>query len=319
MTFASPLRLWLLLAVLALLVAYLVQQRRRSRYAVRFTSLHLLDLVAPERPGWRRHLPTGLYLVMLGLLVTGFARPMAEVRVPRERATVIVAVDVSLSMQSDDVDPTRLSAARAAAAAFVKGLPKQFNVGLVAFAGRASTLVAPEGDRDLVLARIESLNSDAVAEQGTAIGDAIDASLQAIATLDAAAGQDPPPARIVLLSDGANTAGVDPGAAAAQAASTGLPVDSILFGTENGTLTLNDQTLNVPVDGQTLQAVAQATNGSYHVAASADELDAVYQDIGSSVGFRTERQDVSSRFIGIALLLALAAASMSLLWFSRLP
>jgi Ca-activated chloride channel homolog len=318
-TFASPIRLWLLLAVLALLVLYVVVQRRRSRYAVRFTSLHLLDRVAPDRPGWRRHLPPGLYLIMLGLLVTGFARPMADVQVPRERATVIVAVDVSRSMQSTDVAPDRLSAARTAAAAFVNSLPEEFNVGLVAFAGEASALVAPAGERATVLARIETLSSDAVAEQGTAIGTAIATSLQSVRTLDAEAGEDPPPARVVLLSDGANTAGIDPEQAASEAAASDLPVDSILFGTDSGELTMDGQVIAVPVDGQTLQAVAAATGGTYHAAASADELNQVYSDIGSSVGYVTEQQDVSARFIGIALLLAFAAAAASMLWFARLP
>jgi Ca-activated chloride channel family protein len=319
MSFASPQRLWLLLAVAALLAIYLYVQRRRSRYAVRFTSLHLLDKVAPDRPGWRRHLPPGLYLIMLGLLVTGFARPSADVQVPRERATVIVAVDVSLSMESTDVDPNRLTAARAAAAAFVKSLPAQFNVGLVAFAGQASTLVSPVTDRDAVLARIETLNPNDVASQGTAIGDAINASLQAVQTVDAEAGTDPPPARVVLLSDGANTAGTDPNQAATAAAAAKLPVDSILFGTAEGQLTLDGQTLAVPVDGQTLQSVAEATGGTYHEASSAAELKDVYNDIGSSVGYTTQRQDVSARFIGFALLLAFAAAAASMVWFSRLP
>lgn len=319
MSFASPQRLWLLLAVVALLVIYLIMQRRRSRYAVRFTSLHLLDRVAPDRPGWRRHLPPGLYLIMLGLLVTGFARPEADVQVPRERATVIVAVDVSRSMLSTDVAPDRLVAARTAAADFVSGLPEKFNVGLVAFSGEASVVVAPVTDRSAVLARIETLNPDAVSVQGTAIGEAIAASLQAVRTVDAEASEDPPPARVVLLSDGANTAGRDPIQAASEASAAGLPVDSIAFGTATGELLFDDQILPVPVDGQTLEAVAEATGGTYHEANSAEELGAVYNDIGSSVGFETERQDVSARFIGFALLLAFAAAAASMLWFSRLP
>jgi Ca-activated chloride channel family protein len=319
MSFTSPQRLWLLLAVAALLAIYLVVQRRRSRYAVRFTSLALLDKVAPDRPGWRRHLPPALYLIMLGLLVTGFARPAADVQVARERATVIVAVDVSLSMGSTDVAPDRLAAAPTAAADFVKSLPETFNVGLVAFAGQASTLVSPVTDRDAVLARISTLSSDAVTEQGTAIGAAIAASLQAVQTVDADAGTDPPPARVVLLSDGANTAGIDPGQAATEAAAAGLPVDSILFGTSDGQLSLDGRVIDVPVDGATLQAVAETTGGTYHEASTAAELDDVYSDIGSSVGFVTENQDISARFIGFALLLAFAAAALSMLWFSRLP
>ena len=151
MTWLSPERLWLLLGVVALAVAYVIAQRRRSKYAVRFTNLKLLDRVAPKRPGWRRHLPASLFLAMLGLLVVGFAQPQAEVQVPRERATVLVAVDVSRSMLATDVAPNRLDAAKQAARGFVDDLPEQFNVGLVGFAGQASVFVAaghrPHPDR----------------------------------------------------------------------------------------------------------------------------------------------------------------------------
>ncbi len=324
MTWLSPERLWLLAAVAALAVAYVLLQRRRSRYAVRFTNLKLLDRVAPARPQWRRHVPAGLFLAMLALLVVGFARPQSEVQVPRERATVLVAVDVSRSMLATDVDPDRLTAAKAAARQFVAELPEQFNVGLVGFAGSASVFVPPVTDRAAVDAGIDRLAEGTTGRAGTAIGDAIATSLEAIRTLDAEAGEDVPPARVVVLSDGANTAGQDPAEAATQATELGVPVDAISFGTANGTI--GGSALGgggggqpVPVDGQTLQAVAEATGGNYFEAGSADELRSAYADIGSSVGFETETQDVSARFIGFGLLFAALAALASMLWFARLP
>ena len=325
MTWLSPERLWLLAGVAALVVAYVLLQRRRSRYAVRFTNLKLLDRVAPKRPQWRRHVPAGLFLAMLALLVVGFARPQSEVQVPRERATVLVAVDVSRSMLATDVDPDRLTAAKAAAHQFVAELPEQFNVGLVGFAGSASVLVPPVTDRAAVDAGIDRLSEGTAGRAGTAIGDAIATSLEAIRTLDAEAGEDVPPARVVVLSDGANTAGQDPAEAAAQATELGVPVDAISFGTTNGTI--GGSALGgggggsqpVPVDGETLRAVADATGGNYFEAGSAEELRSAYADIGSSVGYETETQDVSARFIGFGLLFAMLAALASMFWFARLP
>jgi Ca-activated chloride channel family protein len=325
MTWLSPERLWLLLAVAALALAYVFAQRRRSRYAVRFTNLRLLDRVAPKRPAWRRHVPASLFLAMLALLVVGFARPQAEVQVPRERATVLVAVDVSRSMLATDVPPDRLTAAKEAAREFVADLPEQFNVGLVGFAGTASVFVPPATDRAAVNAGIDRLAEGAAGRAGTAIGDAIATSLDQIRTLDAAADEDVPPARVVVLSDGANTAGQDPEEAATLATELGVPVDAISFGTESGTIDGGTGSNGggggqpVPVDGQTLQSVADATGGNYFEAGSAQELRAAYADIGSSVGYETETQDISARFIGIGLVLAALAALASLFWFARLP
>jgi Ca-activated chloride channel homolog len=315
----SPERLWLLVGLVALIGTYVVLQRRRSRYAVRFTNLRLLDRVAPRRPAWRRHVPASLFLAMLALLVVGFARPTAEVQVPKERATVIVAVDVSTSMLATDVQPDRLGAAKKAALEFVNALPDEFNVGLVAFAGSAAVMVAPGTDRDSLEAGIRRLAEGSTGVQGTAIGEAINTSLEAIRTLDAKAAQNPPPARVVLLSDGANTSGRDPMEAAGDAAHAKVPVHTISFGTPAGAVDRGGRAVRVPVDGMTLNAVAERTGGGFHEAASSSELRAVYGDIGTSIGWRTERQDVAARFIGLGLVLAMAAAATSMVWFSRLP
>lgn len=345
-TFLSPGRLWLLVPVVALAVAYLVLQYRRGWYAARFADAHLLRrlaVVATGRAGgpralprsaWRRHLPAVLLLATLALLTVGFARPADEVLVPRERATVIIAVDVSRSMLATDVDPDRLTAAAAAASEFAAGLPQRFNVGLVAFAASASVLVAPGTDRDAVqagIARLGEPDLDAAGPggtgpapggrggRGTAIGEAIATALQAVHSLDAQAAQEPPPARVVLLSDGNNTAGRPPAQAAAQAGEAGVPVDTISFGTSGGQLDTGGRVLRVPVDSDTLREVADLTGGGFHEAATSEQLRAVYDDIGSSVGYRSQRRDISTRFIGLGLLAALAGAGASLAWSSRLP
>lgn len=315
MSFLSPWRLLLLLVVAAVVVVYVVQARRRSTYTVRFTELDLLASVAPRRPGWRRHVPASLLALSLVALVVGFARPQAQVDVPAERATVVVALDVSLSMQAVDVSPTRLSAAQQAATRFVEALPERFNVGLVSFSGTAALVVPPTQDHAKVTQAVQDLTLD----NGTAIGEAVFTSLGALKLLPGAPGLPAPPARIVLLSDGSNTVGrpVEQGVSAARDA--GVPVSTIAFGTREGTVTIMRQTISVPVDREALQALADGTGGKAYTAESATALSGVYSDIGSQVGTTQERREVTSRFTGLGLLLATGAAMLGLLWGIRLP
>ena len=315
MSFFAPDRLWLLAAVAALAGLYLAALRRKRRYGVRFSNVALVDKVAPRGPGWRRHLPAAAFLAMLCVLVVAFARPAANAKVPRERATVLVALDVSNSMAATDVEPNRLEAAKSAALAFVDRLPARFNVGLVAFDGSASVIVAPTTDHQAVDNGIRGL----VTGPATAIGEAVFSSIEAIANFDQQAGTNPPPARIVLLSDGANTAGRSPEQAAEAAQAAHIAVSTIAYGTPEGTVEVNGQLIPVPVDGPALERLAKSTNGAYYEAASGEELQKVYQDIGSSVGFRTIRREVSVWFIGFGLLAAFGAAVASLVWSSRLP
>ena len=315
MSFLSPWRLLLLLVVAAVVVVYVVQARRRSTYTVRFTELDLLASVAPRRPGWRRHVPASLLALSLVALVVGFARPQAQVDVPAERATVVVALDVSLSMQAVDVSPTRLSAAQQAATRFVEALPERFNVGLVSFSGTAALVVPPTQDHAKVTQAVQDLTLD----NGTAIGEAVFTSLGALKLLPGAPGLPAPPARIVLLSDGSNTVGrpVEQGVSAARDA--GVPVSTIAFGTREGTVTIMRQTISVPVDREALQALADGTGGKAYTAESATALSGVYSDIGSQVGTTQERREVTSRFTGLGLLLVTGAAVLGLLWGIRLP
>ncbi|MGP3928785.1 VWA domain-containing protein [Nonomuraea sp. KM88] len=313
MSLISPVWLLLLIPVALLAVAYVLVSLRRSAYAVRFTNLDLLDKVAPRSPGWRRHLPAAALLLMFALVVVGFARPTAEVRVPRERATIMVAFDVSASMSATDVSPDRFSAARQAARQFVEGLPERFNLGLVSFSSSASVAVPPTTDRQAVLNALGRLST----ASGTAIGEAVYSSLEAIASLDSE--EEAPPAHIVLLSDGSNTTGRTLNDAAAEASSKGVPVTTIAYGTAGGTISLSGQEVPVPVDGPALRGLAEAAGGGFYEAASGSELQAVYEDIGTSVGYRTEQQEVWQWFVAAGLICGLIAAVTSMMWFSRLP
>ena len=317
MHFLAPVWLWLLLVVAALIAAYVVLQLRRKAYAARFSNLELLGTVAPRRPGWRRHLTFGLLVAGLAVLTIGVAQPTAAVRVPRDRATVILAIDVSLSMEATDVLPSRIQAAKAAGATFADLLPARINLGLVSFGGNASVVVSPTLDRGAVKKGISSLKL----EESTAIGEAIFTSLQAISVFGEATtakGEKPPPARIVLLSDGTNTVGRPVSDAVAAAKKAGVQVSTIAFGTPNGTVTYKGDTLAVPADRTTLHAIADETGGSFHTAASVQELEQVYRDIGSQIGYTTQQRDVSWRYLAVGLFVLFAAAGTSMLWAGRL-
>jgi Ca-activated chloride channel homolog len=315
MTFLSPGRLWILAIIPPVIAVYVLLQLRRRRYVVRFTNLALLQQVAPRHPGWRRHVAAGLFLVMLTLMCIGFARPATAVKVPRDRATVMVAIDVSLSMMAKDVAPDRFQAAKSAAKKFIGDLPARFNVGVVAFAGSANVVAAPAGDRSAAISSIDTL----VMAKRTAIGEAVFTCLQALRSFDAQAGQDPPPAHIVLLSDGDNTTGRSVPEAIDAARAARVPVSTIAFGTPYGTVEIDGETTPVEVNKLTLAGLAQGTDGKAYEAADNDQLSQVYANIGTSLGWRTEHRDITARFTGIALLFALAAAGASLAWFSRIP
>ena len=313
--YLAPGRLWLLLVVVGLAVPYAVRTRRRSRYAVRFTGLELLASVATRRPGWRRHVPAGLLLLALALLTVGFARPQGTVDVPRERATIIVALDVSLSMNAQDVEPNRDAAARRSASRFIDSLPARFNVGLVAFSGGTAIVEEPTQDHD----RVRQAVGDLTLGSGTAIGEAVYTSLDALALLPDAGGPAPPPARIVLLSDGSNTVGRPISGAEAAARAAGVPVSTIAFGTQTGVVEVEGQLIPVPVDREALAQLAADTGGSSYVAESGDALSAVYDDIGSQIGTTTEERETSSRWAALGLLTVAGAALLSTLWGTRFP
>lgn len=312
--FLSPAWLWLFLLVGAMITVYIVQQFLRRRYALRFSTLSLLRSVAPRRPGWRRHLAAALMFFCLSWGVIALARPAGRVRVPTQVGTVMVAIDVSLSMQSHDIKPTRLRAAESAASEFVNNLPPSFNVGLVSFSGVASVLVPPTQQHDLVVEGISELKL----ADSTAIGDGIVACLQAIRLVKGQNGGKPPPAAIVLLSDGATNMGTPNDQAAAEAKAAGVPVSTVALGTPNGTVTIDGQTTPVPVDGPALQRIAEQTGGEYFRSTSAGSLHQIYSHLRQELGFKVVPQELTAYFIGLAVLFGFLCAAASLLWQPRI-
>jgi len=315
-TFLAPMRLWLLVGAAALLALYVLAQLRRRTYTVRFTNMALLDQVAPNRPGWRRHLPAAAFLVAIVTLILGFAVPARDTKVPKERATIMLALDTSLSMEATDVTPTRIEAAQSAAKAFVDELPARINVGLVTFNGNASLAVSPTTDREAIKTAIDN----AQLGERTAIGEAIFTSLDALKQVPAQDGTEVP-ARIVLMTDGTTTDGRTNDQAVAAAKTANVPVTTIAFGTDHGTITIPQEPLPipVPVDKEALKSIASDTGGQYYAAASEAQLKQVYDNIGSSVGYVTEQREVTAWFIGGALVFLLLTGGLSLLWFQRLP
>lgn len=315
-TFLSPWRLLLLLIVVGLAVTYILFQKRRSKYAVRFTNLELLESVAPNRPGWRRHIAAAVQLIALAALVLAFAQPVHDIKVPRERATVVLALDVSLSMEATDVEPDRIQAAKAAATAFLDDVPAEFNVGLVTFAGSAKIRVAPTTDREQVANAIAS----AQLADGTAIGDAIDASLDALTDVPPAPDGAAVPAAIVLLSDGTTTMGTPNSSATKRAVDEAVPVSTIAFGTPNGTVTLpNGQRVSVPVDAPSLEAIADQSGGNFYEASTQNQLTDVYSKIGSSIGYDEQQSSLTQWFVAMSFLTLVVASGLALAWSNRLP
>jgi Ca-activated chloride channel family protein len=313
--FLQPWWLLMLLPILGVAGFYVWRQFRRRQYAMRFTNVDLLRTLAPKGLGWRRHAAAGAFLLCLVALGSAMARPSVDKKEPLERATVMLAIDVSLSMEADDVAPTRIEAAQEAAKQFVSELPPTYNLGLVSFAKSANVLVSPTKDRSAVIAGIDGLTL----AEATATGEAVFTSLDAIRSVPADGANGAPPARIVLLSDGYRTSGRSIDDAAAAAASANVPVSTIAFGTDTGVVDIRGQMQRVPVDRLSLQQLAESTKGYFYEAASVGELKKVYEDMGSSIGHRVEPREVTQWYAGAALLFGLCAAAMSLLWTSRLP
>ena len=321
MTFAHPAWFVVGIAVLALSAGYVLAQFRTRRHTLRFANLELLESVAPRRPGRLRHLPTAVVLVGLALLTVALAGPTAAAKVPRNKATVMLVIDVSLSMQSTDVSPNRLAAAQAAATEFATNLTPGVNLGIESFSGIATVLVSPTVDRAAARDAIAGLKLD----ERTASGDAIVAAVQSIQAFDktiATAGGDtdkPPPSRIVLMTDGKQTTGRDAVVVAASAKTAGIPISVIAFGTTHGTITSRGTVIPVPLDSQAVRQMAQASGGDFHTAATADELRSVYAQLGEQIGFEIKQQDVSRPWMIAGTILLLLGAAGALVIGGRIP
>jgi Ca-activated chloride channel homolog len=338
MTFASPLALLALPLVPLVVVALLLARRRPVRYAVRYPALDVLAGVVRQERRFR-WLPAVLLLLALTTLVLGAAKPTARVPVPREEAAVMLVVDVSGSMEADDVEPTRLDAAREAAGRFLDKLPARFQVGLVVFSSQAETLVQPTTDRTAVRDALASLRADG----GTAMGDGLSNALDVVESArenanrgrdrgtpgsgGPAGAPDPnrgPPAVALLLSDGANSAGGDPLVQAERARDLGVPVYTIALGTADGVLRRHNgfggtRLQPVPPDPDTLSRIAETSNGRFFQAPTSRNLNEVYESLGSRIGFRTEEREVTVAFAAAALVLLAAAGALRARRAARLP
>jgi Ca-activated chloride channel family protein len=349
MTFATPLALLALLLIPLVILALVLARRRRIRYAIRYPALDVLaGVVERERRG--RWIPAALLVLALTALLLGAARPMARVPVPRDEATVMLVIDVSGSMNADDVEPTRMEAAQRAASRFLDRLPERFQVGLVIFSSEAETLVPPTTDREAVRSALGTLNANG----GTAMGDGLARALDVIEAAreeasngGAGAGGGPPttadpgttvpaptdpnaqrpavpPAVTLLLSDGANSAGGDPFIQAERARQLRVPVYTIALGTASGVLRQPNafggtRIQPVPPDPDSLARIAETSNGRFFEAPSSQNLTAVYDSLGSRIGFRMEEREVTVAFTAAGLLLLAAAGALRARRGARLP
>jgi Ca-activated chloride channel family protein len=320
MSFQWPLALLGLLVVPALVALYVVRERRRPDFAARFTTPALLPNLVDSSPRWRRHLPLALLLVALTAMVVGVARPHATVSVQREEATVILAIDTSLSMRAKDVRPSRLIAARNAARAFIAKIPKKFRVGIVGFSGRAYVALPPTDERPLVPTALKSLRPG----EGTALGDAVALATQLGRRQRARDGTIPPTA-ILVISDGAQMSGrTEPEAAALRARSLRIPVYAIVVGTEDGVINVAlaggfQAQIRVPPSPETLRALTRLTGGRFFTATSDTRLRQIYEKLGSRLGHRRESREITDFFAGGSAALLLVGGALSALWFRRVP
>lgn len=313
--FEFPGRLWVLLAFPLLILLYIILMRLKGRVAMRFTNTGLLGSVMGSQRRWTRHLAVAMSLASLIALSLAWAQPLGVEKVPRERATVVMVVDNSLSMQATDVSPDRLSAAKEAAHDFILELPDGYNVSLVALNGSPGIRMPPSTDRGALERALQAMEL----EEGTALGEAINVSLSAVDQAPQAEGEEEPaPAMVVLLSDGTNTQGPEPSDPAQAAAEREIPIFTIAFGTENGYVDIDGVRENVAPDVATLRSIAEVTGGEAVGADSAASLNRAYEQIGSSVGYEEVRKPITAQYafwaLGFAVVAALGAIMMAARW-----
>jgi Ca-activated chloride channel homolog len=321
--FAHPWFFLFLLIVAGVVGLYVIAQFARQKRILRFANMELLESVAPKRPTRWRHLPAILLVASLVLLTVAMAGPTNDVRIPRNRAVVMLTIDVSQSMRATDVEPSRLVAAQEAAKQFADQLTPGINLGLIAYAGTATVLVSPTTSREATKIAIDKLQ---LADR-TATGEAIFTALQAIATVGAVigGGDTPPPARIVLMSDGKETVPSNPdnpkGAftAARTAKDQGVPISTVSFGTPYGYVDINDQRQPVPVDDQMLKKIAELSGGNAYTASSLEQLKEVFTSLQDQIGYETIKGDASTGWLRLGSLVLALAALAAVLINRRLP
>lgn len=339
MSFIWPWMLLLLLFIPVLVLVYILMQRRRQKYALRYASLSLVKEALGRGPGIRRHIPAVLFLLALTAMIIALARPQATVLAPSQAGTVILAIDVSGSMIATDLAPNRLEAAKAAARSFVEKQPDTVQVGVVSFSDNAFVVQPPTNNRDLLIAAINRLQY----QRGTAIGRGLLTSMQVIDELN---GAPPPsdnflsgeatatptpeptpypkgqfaPAVIVLLTDGENNQWPDPLDIAPQVANHGIRVYTVGIGSAEGSVVrIQGRAIRTRLDEDTLRSIADTTSGQYYNASNEADLKSIYENLSTQLILKTEKTEVTAYVTGVAVILALAAGMLSLIWFSRLP
>ncbi|HVL97220.1 MAG TPA: VWA domain-containing protein [Solirubrobacteraceae bacterium] len=314
MRLGDPVNLLALLVIPLVLSVAILDRRRRRRYAIRFPGAAVLASVVGGRRSWRAFMPPLLLALSAAALAVALARPTATGAEPVEKASVVLVMDHSGSMDADDVAPTRIAAARDAANRFLDRVPEELLVGFVGYSEAPQIVVEPTTEHDTIRQALGALDADG----GTATGDALNVALD---RLEARRGKDGQiaPAAIVLLSDGKTTAGSDPVTAARRAGRLKIPVYTVALGTPNGVVVAGpfQQAIPVPPDPGTLREMARASGGSAYRVEDAGELDSIYQRLGSRIGVRRVRREVSAAFAGAGLLLLIGALGTGLRWRGR--
>ena len=314
LTFLNPERLWVLIVVPLMIAGYIFLVLMKKKTGMRFTNTAILGQVVPKQSQWRRHLAVALSLTALVALSIAWARPNGVEMQPRERATVVMVLDISLSMQATDVKPSRLEAAKEAALVFVKALPAQYNISVVGLSGNPSVRLPPTTDRVQAQQAIRSLKL----QDSTAVGESIYTALSALQLAPKGTDSTPAPGAIVLLSDGQNTAGRSPAQAANEAKNQKVPIYTIAYGTENGYVDLDGKRERVPPDKGLLSGISIATGGQSYTAENLDQLDRVYNNIRSEVGQTPVNKETTALWAGyglaFAVVAALAAVSLGARW-----
>jgi Ca-activated chloride channel homolog len=318
MSFATPLLLLGLLLVPLALATHVASRRRARRYAVRFPAAATLALAAGRTPVWRRSLPIALLLASIAALVLALAKPQRTVAVPVERASIMLVTDHSRSMLAEDVDPTRLAAAKRAAHTFLNQLPPGVRVGVTTFSDTPDGTQTPTRDRALVRRMID----EQIANGGTATGDALQVALDTLQREPRGTDGRRPPAAIVLLSDGTTTIGRDPVGVAQAARQLKIPIYTVALGTRDATVPnpgIGPPLLSVPPDPATLRRIADASGGRAYSAEDDQQLSSIYKTLGSQLGTRDVKREVTAAFAVGGLVLLLGAAAASTRWAGRLP
>jgi Ca-activated chloride channel homolog len=337
MSFLWPNMLWLLLLVPVLILVYILIQRRKKKYALRYSSLSLIREALGRGPGFRRHIPQLLFIIALAIMMIALARPAATITLPSQEGTVILTFDTSGSMRAEDIKPSRIEAAKVAAKKFVEKQPSNVHIGVLSFSESATIVQAPTKDREAVLAAINRLTP----QRRTAIGSGILTSLNAIfeeispiptptqndsignyqpiPTLSAVEPGSYTSAVIVLLSDGQSNTGPPPLDIIQQASDRGVRVYTVGLGSPEGTvLRTGGFSIRVRLDEDTLKQIAQRTNGQYLKAESETDLSNIYENLSKKLVFKAEQTEITAWFTGFAAILIVFAGILSMLWFQRL-